>query len=560
MDLAMTRTTSSHETSSLLAWLCASALLALLGGATACGGGGGENGGDDPVADTGTDAMTDTSVDGSTPDSGTPDTGPPEDFQVSNFGLLPPRPASCGSPGKAQRFRFYFQNRNLEPLSPQDNVNGRPASPNAMVNAGVLDAERTRIATEQRCSSASDCPGDMKCGSSGLPTARRYCLRKTNVSFKPGTVEFDYNPGRSESDRQLVGLLLENTGSWQGNLPNPVALQYDEQGNTATGSDDDRATDPNFLYRDIFNTLGTYLPGTTDPANTKVGGWEFAGTARVNTRPLENTDPGDTDHFTNTLSAPEQWLEQELNQPRVIEPANVYQALLETMDGFALDKYSDHEKFLIAIVDGPNEVKDENATYQDVLDRAQELNVHLSIIHLDAPIDPSTMRDLPTYFRDEDSSGYPPTCSSDSDCLNFETCRNATIYADEPDGNVTQTDEQYCMPEYNENGRLGPNEQYADLACQTEGHYLRLRNPEQFTYYIQRLTFAFDGQYSIEAEVSAFGKQDLNDSYYNLSGAIKGLLGSAGVATLTDRGFNFLSPPVDTRMLLQRSQSSGGSN
>jgi hypothetical protein len=552
--------------SSWLVLLCTVGLVAATT-LTACGGGSGDDNGDSPPDDVGTDGgQTDIGTpDGtSSPDGGTPDAGPPENFEVNGFGVLPPRAASCESPGQTQRLRFFFQNNQFHPLTPGDYVGGVEIAPNQVVNAGALDSERTRVATGQRCSSPSDCPGNLKCGSSGLPTAQKYCLAQTGVSFEPGTVQFDYNPGRTDSDKQLIGILWENTGSWTGFLPNPVATQYDSNGDQDFRRNEARATDPGYLFEETYTTFGTYIPTTTSPSNTKVGGWTYAGETGTKTAAFENDGPQDEDYFTNTLSAPENWLDEK-NDLNGISPANTYQSMIAAMDDFGLDKYSDHEKFLVVVTDGPNEVKDQDATFQDVLDKANNMGIHLMIMHLDARVDASLMRDLPSYYAGDaacrqNDCGYPSPCSSDSECLNFETCRKATIYADSEEASVSQTEQRYCMPDY-ENGRLGPINQYAQLACQTEGQYHYLTNPRQFSRYARLLPYSFDGQWSIETNMSALSEENgLDGNFHNLSGIVSGLLGTGGISRLTARGFNFVSPPVDTRLLLQTGNPSGGSN
>ena len=205
--------------------------------------------------------------------------------------------------------------------------------------------------------------------------------------------------------------------------------------------------------------------------------------------------------------------------------------------------------------DGPNEVYDEEATYEQVLAAAQSIGLHIYIVHLDAPIDPTLIRDVPTYYAgNSNCQGDPacvgaPPCANDAACADYEECRPAKVYATEAGGAVTETPQSYCLPHYDEEGHLGPIVEFADLACRTGGSYMYVTEPQQMRPYWRALPSTINGQFSIEADFSALESSDIVDGWYRLSGVYLGILGSA------DLGQTLTAPrtdlEIDTRAILR---------
>jgi len=481
----------------------------------------------DTGVDTGTDSGTDTSE--------TVDTGPPgDDVSVQRFGVFPPQATQCASPSKSQRVPFYFTTRadgSIRPIRRGDLIRGEVVKPNRTVSAGSLTTRRLRVAETSReeCKSSSDCEGPLKCGESGMRGAGRRCTRESAIEFIPGTAQQDYRPNFDPDSGQLVTILLENTGMWEGYLPNLVAAKYGEDGEIDSNPEPGRATDPELKHREAVRLFSRSLGTAVSDENTKVSMWFFGGEKPVRTRPLFMAGNRQKDYFTDSLEFPEAALEQ-VPDPAPL-PSNVYQAILRVVDkDLGLDKYGDHEKFLVLVTDGPNEVFDNEARREKILSTLNDHDIHLFVLHLDAQIDPSLLRDDPRYWqgpescRDDDSCDGQLPCGSDEDCAGYETCRKAKLYPDSRDGSVQETGQKYCMPDYS-NGHLGPISDYADLACATDGNYLYTTEPEQLAYYARRIPYLFDGQWSIEAEFSALSDQvGLEDGFYRMSGAFMGLL------------------------------------
>lgn len=482
-------------------------------------------------ADTGVDSGADTG--GDTAEA--VDTGPPgKDVTVQRFGVFPPQATQCASPSKTQRIPFYFTTReggSIRPIRRGDLIQGEIVKPNRTISAGSLTTRRLRVSemSREECSSAAECEGPMKCGESGMRGAGRRCTRPSAIEFIPGTAQQDYRPNFDPDSGQLVTILLENTGMWDGLLPNLVAAKYGEDGEIDASPEPGRATDPERQHREAIRLFSRSLGTAVSDDNTKVSMWFFGGEKKVRTRPLFMAGNRQKDYFTDSLEFPEAALE-EVPDPAP-RPSNVYQAILRAVEkDLGLDKYEDHEKFMLLVTDGPNEVFDNEARRKKVLSTLKDNNVHLFILHLDAQIDPSLLRDDPRYWqgkescRKDDSCQAQLPCGSDEDCANFETCRKAKLYPDDKDGSVQETGQKYCMPDYSD-GHLGPISDYADLACATNGNYLYTTKPAQLSYYARRIPYLFDGQWSVEAEITALSDPvGLANGFYRLSGAFMGLL------------------------------------
>jgi hypothetical protein len=274
------------------------------------------------------------------------------------------------------------------------------------------------------------------------------------------------------------------------------------------------------------------LASVAKPSNTSVSVWWYAGQVPAESRPL--VFPMElTDHFTNDLSVGESLIDT-MPDP-IPKPSNLYQSILKVIESdLGLEKYDNHEKFLFVFTDGPNEVYDPNASYAQVLEKLQEENVKLNILQLDSKIDDSLLRDLPTLYAGNTACQNDPacsarTCTADTDCQNYEVCRQATVYPAEETGDVTQTSSTYCMPRY-QDGRIGPIDQFADLTCRTGGTYMYVKDPNEMRDYWRALPSTIDGQWSVEADFSRFLNEDTPVGFYRFSTIALGLLGGRDLA------------------------------
>ena len=96
---------------------------------------------------------------------------------------------------------------------------------------------------------------------------------------------------------------------------------------------------------------------------------------------------------------------------------------------------------------------------------------------------------------------------------------------------VTETPGSYCMLDYS-TGRLGPIDDYADLACRTGGNYIYVPGIEEMRPPLRSLPSVIDGQWSIESEISYLDtSQGTEPGYYRLSGVILGVFGNYSVGS-----------------------------
>ncbi len=469
--------------------------------------------------------------------------------------VLPPVPVDCEDPGPRQRIPFMFPTTDVIPLVAGDLINGVPVQPGLTLDSGTLIVRRPRVSvlTDEVCSSDADCSGDFKCASAGLPGAPLQCTRQSPVTFVPQTVRMDVEPGVNDEQQQLVGLLIENTALLEGRLPTASGGLFDETGEKDLLTDPARASDPLRKHREAAQTFLLNLASVADGSNTAVTVWWYAGQVSAEARPLIN-ERELTDHFTTDLSSGTALIDAMPNP--VPKPANLYQSILAMIDkDFGIDGYEGHEKFLYVFTDGPNEVWDPEATFDMVVDAAKQVGLRIYIVHLDAQTDPSLIRDLPTYWAGNDncqgdaSCASAPACANDGNCQSHETCRAATVYAEAAGGTVTETSNQFCLPEYDAEGYLGPIDELADLACQTGGNYMYVRRPEQLRPYFGALASTVNGQFSIEADFAALESNDFPDGYYNLSGVFLGALGVSDLGAVLTGPLD--SVDVDNRAILR---------
>ena len=461
-----------------------------------------------------------------------------------SFSMFPPIPVSCDNPGENSRYRIPIsilaeeeETKVRRPLRPYDRVAGRPLIINETVNVGAIAAERIRISRDDgtACSSNADCEAGFVCATAGNREASNICLRRTGISFIPDSTRVDYDPGGT-GKQQLVSILYENSGGLLGFTPLEVGELFDDAGQKDLFKLDARATDAATISRIAMEQFVIYLASYVDLANTQVSAWWFAGDKPVEavaiTKPMASDD-----HFISNLEEP---ASAYLDIPRPsarLGTGNVYQAIHRVIEkDLGLDKYADFEKFLFVVVDGPNEVWDESATRETVLDALNEHDIHIFFIHFDQAIDASLKRDPLSYWagnqrcRDE-SCGTADPCATDNDCQNFEECRPVTLYSEAAGTPTTQTPLSYCLPKYRDDGRLGPINAYADLACRTNGNYFYFTSPRALEPTLKELPPAIDGQWSFEADISYLDPDKLSAGFYRMSGVFLGLFGNSSIGT-----------------------------
>lgn len=472
------------------------------------------------------------------------------DRRPTGFFSFPPVPVSCDSPGTLQRIPFAFSSSDAVPIVSGDRVSSRPVIPNVSIDAQTISVTQPRVVevSENPCVSAADCSAGFKCATAG---DGKFCSRQTGVEFVPGSVKLDYDPGVLEEKKQLVGVLVENTSLLAGRLPTSTGGKFGEDGLKDLTTQLGRATDPGLIRTGALKSFFNNLASVADAKNTLTTLWYFAGDVPARARPMINENDLQ-DHFTSDLSVGSALIDA-LPTP-IPRPGNLYQSILSMYEkDFALEKYNDYEKFLFVFTDGPNEVYDPVYNYDKVLEDSRILGVHVFIVHLDTPIDPTLMRDLPEYYLgnracQDDANCGATACGGDANCQNHESCRPVRVYGKNMGDPVTNSAQQFCTPTYNPEGQLGPVDEFADLACRTNGNYIYLSDVASLATYWQNLPTTINGQFSIQAEFSALGEPFLDAPYYRFSSILVGGLGNSALShrLLAKEGFR-----PDNRPLLR---------
>lgn len=161
--------------------------------------------------------------------------------------------------------------------------------------------------------------------------------------------------------------------------------------------------------------------------------------------------------------------------------SNVYQGMVDTLKmAFEHPDVAEaDQRTLVLMVGGYDEKKSKRM--EDVIDAANDRGVEVTIVQIDPELDdPADLRLDPHYY-----DGQSP-CSQDSDCKNFEYCGEPVPYTydvetNDPD-DIDYPEERgtnYCIPDYDDEGRIGPIRDYAEIACATGGAYHYLSNMHQ---------------------------------------------------------------------------------
>jgi len=320
---------------------------------------------------------------------------------------------------------------------------------------------------------------------------------------------------------QLFGLVIEDTGSLSGALPESLTRLSPDLDGDGAGEQvvellslrPERATDSARRRLGAFGRLViNWEQAQVDAARRKVetyfGAWAFAGN-QASLRPLVKdvwtTSDNDARVGISKLSA----ARPEKAHAAVFESTAL---ILSDVTGFADPRFADHEKTLVLFVDGPDELRLKEQTAQTVIDAANATNTRIFVVHLDPELKLETSSgaplivDDPTYVREQDG------CADDSACKSFEECRQIMRFSSSPGQNVSTPSEDraalnFCLPKRDERGRIGPVDDYAQIACATGGGYLYVNNVERLAQQLELLPFVMDGlwEFGISSEALSRG-------------------------------------------------------
>lgn len=450
--------------------------------------------------------------------------------------------ASSTTAGK-MKLRFVLTDNDNNPIRAGETVDNQSVELERS-NLEFSDSALTEVSLSKACVEDTECSGDnYTCDTApGLTTTDSgldVCHRAEADGLE---VDSSIDFVADTNFHQVYGILVQNSGSLRGyNPPGSGNLAWDSDGDGITdvrrdpGLNTSIGTDPGGARKNAVSALRKPWENTAKVAKneggrkTYFGLWTFAGTT-VNTVGDDNNeidwvrDPADVDARITKY----------FNGDPTENRANVYEAIQRVInqkystnnlagyvgDGGQADKI---EKVLTVFVDGPDALRTADDEIKNVVATAREHNVRVFIVHLDARVEtPLKIREDPRYHENQET-----TCTDDSECKNYETCRRPRGYKDNV-GEETDFGESdtYCMidrdipncasddddcissycpdegaPDYadcvDENtagsGRIGPINDYALLACATGGGYMYVPSPEALTHHIEWTPYALEG-------------------------------------------------------------------
>ncbi len=337
---------------------------------------------------------------------------------------------------------------------------------------------------------------------------------------------------------QLFGLLLENAGSLQGQVPQGHrGWYYDDNGDgTADVSvfsgynrKEFLATDKDNLRDGAVNSLRESWVAVRDRAQlegrqTEFGLWTFEG----NPDPISlvEREIGDgpwtgSEEPDNVDDVVQAYGNEQADSGR----GNVLESITNLLNDqgatpFSGEAYQGAEKTLVVFADGPPELppgRNSNATAQAAIEAANNANVRVFIVHLDAQIagndqsgenaSPEQILDDPQYAANQQGN-----CESGDSCAPHEKCREIRRYASEVQGGSAPVSEgpsgKYCLPRRRADGRTGPLSIYSQIACATGGGYQYVKTPQDLKAAMRWLPYTMDGLWEADVSVNALRRDE----------------------------------------------------
>jgi len=457
--------------------------------------------------------------------------------RVEAIGMTPLAGSCDGSTAKAE-IRFVMIADDATAIRPNDIIS------NQLVNltrdsVEITDSRLYELPDVECDTSSCVYPGDgFTCGI-GTTTddaKLRRCNRDLTVSV--GDVSF-----ASDTDRpQLFAMIVENSGSLDGWLPSDVGAYYvdwDGDGfaegfpdvNLVVARATDRSKNRVVAFNQVANTWrDAARMAVNENRRTLFGMWQFSGSSTADVRSLVALTPSGqvwTDQAATAISAVNQL--ETAGQRR----ANVYQAMSTVLEEAMADsEYANYDKTVVVFVDGPDDLRLNAFNEARVIAAAKAVNARLFIVHVDPSVATQGIeglpffRDDPRYIEDQDP------CSSEESCENFEECRRPLSYASTPNAPVEiSTNETYCLPKRDDNGRIGPIHAYQRIACETDGSYIYVTSATALRNRMQWLPHTMDGLWKVETTLDAFeNRRVAAGEGFKVQGALRVGLGTRNLS------------------------------
>lgn len=339
------------------------------------------------------------------------------------------------------------------------------------------------------CTSNTECPPGFNCESiEGDGDGRSFCTLDTAVQAT-GQLEFTGPMPNGPNEQPIaVALVLDNSGSLFGR-----GLVEDDK--TVRSS---RATDPTGYRQAAAQTFMINLARKQFAQNAIVSAWAFRGESDLGVKPLfgdiaaATPNPytanfGSTQPQTSDLTAI-----AELARAGDFGRSPVYEAL-EVVAQNMIDLpnlVSRRQPYIVLFTDGPDDTAliTEGATPAE-----RELALQQWRARLDAAVDKVNEAGAKVYIVHLDTG-----LSAEGLAAVSPDTRNAAILGRDS------------------NGRVGPINEYAEIACRTGGHYMYLTDPAALTDGFDSLVDLIGGTWEVEVGVESLRQSALFNGPYRL--------------------------------------------
>jgi hypothetical protein len=339
------------------------------------------------------------------------------------------------------------------------------------------------------CSGNAECPPGFNCEAiEGDGDGRSFCTLDTTVRAT-GALEFaSPQPVGANEQPIAVALVMDNSGSLFGR-----GVVEDDKTVRST-----RATDPTEFRLAAARTFLLNLRRKQFAQNAVVSAWSFRGESDLGVTPLfgdiASIPPNPyTARFgqASPTQTPDQVAISDLSRAGDFGRSPVYEAVrVVSQNMIDLGVSGRRAPFIVLFTDGPDDTAiiteggDEAQrdaalrSWRQRLDEAasvvQEAGARLFIVHLDTGL------------------------SADGVAALSPDPLNAAAYGRDS------------------SGRVGPLEEYAQLACQTGGHYLYVTDPSTLTTTFDTLVDLIGGTWEVEVGVESLGQAALFNGAYRL--------------------------------------------
>ena len=382
------------------------------------------------------------------------------------------------------------------------------------------------------------------------------CAQSFSCITPPAIDEQDYercannNAGLSASgdprfvsktdETQLFGVMLEFTTSWRGQLPEELtnlSPDFDGDGRGDLGAnialqgfDNERATDRQDRRLDLVSTMATSAWNDVRSnalqaygTETFFGFWTFGSSGAVTQSRVAalGSTADDTEFVSSNGRAVAAINSVDGNEGDAAQAA-IFESMVTVLgstNGYAKPEFADAEKILTVIVDGPDGLRLPDFDADRVIAAANAIAARVFIVHVDTPVQTTgtntSTGDQIDLFPDDpeyvEIQGAGFASEADCDCKNFESCRAVTQYGSQPGSTndvpaLANAANLFCVPEYGEDGRIGPVDDYARIACATGGGYIYIPDIGDIEAQAAWLPYALDGLWEIPVDVEAVSR------------------------------------------------------